>query len=420
YKPGFMRKLLAFFEPIFTTVSLVLYSGGVLTVILSGGRSEGDVIQEFDSSLSRLLFVLIYLVTFFLLTLRWKKVLYVLSKDRWLNLLVGIAVVSIFWSSEPTTTINRAVALIGTTLFGVYLASRYTIKEQLEMLGWAFGVAVLLSFMFIVALPKYGIMGGVHAGTWRGIYVHKNVLGKVMVPSAVVFLLLAIRGKKNNLLFWGGFGFSVILLLFTTSKTALVSLIIMLLSLYLYRMLRWRYDLLIPTIFAMTTFGGSVLIWLLDNADALLGAIGKDATLTGRTELWPFVLDMINKQPWLGYGYGSFWNGFNGESAYVWRAVLWPAPNAHNGLLDLWLALGILGVSIYLIGFSFSLLRAIAWLRVSKTSENLWPLLFLTYTVLANITETSVMIQNNIFWVLYTSVALSVLIPLERQPNLLK
>ncbi|NEO60772.1 MAG: O-antigen ligase family protein [Moorea sp. SIO4G2] len=414
-----MRKLLAFFEPIFTTVSLVLYSGGVLTVILSGGRSEGDVIQEFDSSLSRLLFVLIYLVTFFLLALRWKKVLYVLSKDRWLSLLVGIAVVSVLWSSEPTTTINRAVALIGTTLFGVYLASRYTMKEQLEMLAWAFGVAILLSFMFIVALPKYGIMGGVHAGTWRGIYVHKNVLGKVMVPSAVVFLLLAIRGKKNNLLFWGGFGFSVILLLFTTSKTALVSLIIMLLSLYLYRMLRWRYDLLIPTIFAMTTFGGSVLIWLLDNADALLGAIGKDATLTGRTELWPFVLDMIEKQPWLGYGYGSFWNGFNGESAYVWRAVLWPAPNAHNGLLDLWLALGILGVSIYLIGFSFSLLRAIAWLRVSKTSENLWPLLFLTYTVLANITETSVMIQNNIFWVLYTSVALSVLIPLERQPNIL-
>ncbi|NEO34994.1 MAG: O-antigen ligase family protein [Moorea sp. SIOASIH] len=414
-----MRKLLTFFEPIFTTVSLVLYSGGVLTVILSGGRSEGDVIQEFDSSLSRLLFVLIYLVTFFLLALRWKKVLYVLSKDRWLSLLVGIAVVSVLWSSEPTTTINRAVALIGTTLFGVYLASRYTMKEQLEMLAWAFGVAILLSFMFIVALPKYGIMGGVHAGTWRGIYVHKNVLGKVMVPSAVVFLLLAIRGKKNNLLFWGGFGFSVILLLFTTSKTALVSLIIMLLSLYLYRMLRWRYDLLIPTIFAMTTFGGSVLIWLLDNADALLGAIGKDATLTGRTELWPFVLDMIEKQPWLGYGYGSFWNGFNGESAYVWRAVLWPAPNAHNGLLDLWLALGILGVSIYLIGFSFSLLRAIAWLRVSKTSENLWPLLFLTYTVLANITETSVMIQNNIFWVLYTSVALSVLIPLERQPNIL-
>ncbi|NEO77006.1 MAG: O-antigen ligase family protein [Moorea sp. SIO4G3] len=415
-----MRKLLAFFEPIFTTVSLVLYSGGVLTVILSGGRSEGDVIQEFDSSLSRLLFVLIYLVTFFLLTLRWKKVLYLLSKDRWLSLLVGIAVVSVLWSSEPTTTINRAVALIGTTLFGVYLASRYTMKEQLEMLGWAFGVAILLSFMFIVALPKYGIMGGVHAGTWRGIYVHKNVLGKVMVPSAVVFLLLAIRGKKNNLLLWGGFGFAVILLLFTTSKTALVSLIIMLFSLYLYRMLRWRYDLLIPAIFAMTTFGGSVLIWLLDNADALLGAIGKDATLTGRTELWPFVLDMIDKQPWLGYGYGSFWNGFNGESAYVWRAVLWPAPNAHNGLLDLWLALGILGVSIYLIGFSFSLLRAIAWLRVSKTSENLWPLLFLTYTVLANITETSVMIQNNIFWVLYTSVALSVLIPLERQQNILK
>lgn len=55
----------------------------------------------------------------------------------------------------------------------------------------------------------------------------------------------------------------------------------------------------------------------------ILGALGKDASLTGRTDVWEFVIDRIKDRPILGYGFGTFWNGLDGKSAYVVRAVRW-------------------------------------------------------------------------------------------------
>ena len=58
------KKFLLTVEKVFTVVSLLLYSGGILTVILSGGASEGDNVKiDSDSSLIQLIFLLIYLVT---------------------------------------------------------------------------------------------------------------------------------------------------------------------------------------------------------------------------------------------------------------------------------------------------------------------------------------------------------------------
>ncbi|WP_049558612.1 O-antigen ligase family protein, partial [Limnoraphis robusta] len=75
----------------------------------------------------------------------------------------------------------------------------------------------------------------------------------------------------------------------------------------------------------------------------LLGLIGKDPSLTGRTDLWAWAREMIDKRPWLGYGYTAFWQGLDGGSAYIIRAARWPVPYSHNGILDLWLDIGLLG-----------------------------------------------------------------------------
>ena len=141
-----MKKLLLFTEEAFTVVSLLLYSGGPLTVILSGGASEGDDSEETNTSLILALFFLNYLVTLFLLILRWKKVMQVMKKEKIIFLLVGIAVFSFVWSSLPKKTLTRGIAIVGTSLFGLYLASRYTIKEQLQLLGWMYGIAVVFQF----------------------------------------------------------------------------------------------------------------------------------------------------------------------------------------------------------------------------------------------------------------------------------
>lgn len=403
-----MKKLLAFAEYAFTVVSLLHYSGGPLVVILSGGVNEGDGAEGLPNyPLIQFIFMVIYVITFCLLVLRWKKVVYVLSKDKFIWLLVVLAAISVFWSSIPELTRSRSIALFGTTIFGLYLATRYTLKEQLQLFAWMFGIAIISSCLFAVGLPKYGIMAGLHAGSWRGIYSHKNVLGKIMVPSIFVFLCLAFNQKKNRLILWCGCILSIILLILSTSKSALLNFVLLLAALAIYQIFRWRLNFMIPGITGLATIGFGIKIWLTANADRLLASVGKDATLTGRTDLWPLVLDKIWERPLFGYGFGSFWYGWESEAASIWYATGWSPPNAHNGLLDLFLDLGIVGVTIYLLAFCVNFLKASIYLRLNNNSLNLWPITYLTYIVLANLTESTMLIQNNIFFIFYLSIIFS-------------
>ncbi|MBD2099688.1 O-antigen ligase [Leptolyngbya sp. FACHB-261] len=435
-----MKKILRLAEQSFTVLSLLLYSGGPLTVLLSGGVSEGDgraVPTEYP--LIQLLFLVVYAITLFLLSKRWKDVFTVVSKNRLIGLFLGLVLVSVLWSYEPMMTIRRSIALAGTTLFGIYLATRYSLKQQIQLLGWMFGLAILLSLIFALALPKYGIMGGVHTGTWRGIYLHKNALGKVMVPSAAIFLLLALDNPKKQLLFWGCFSSSIILLLLSTSKTALVSFVFLLSALCLYRFWQKHYDVIFPALLAITaTICISFSPPLLPQVNALFNvteappsqtvtlpssssetvttspkSTDKGKTLHARSQLWSLALEMISKRPWLGYGYGAFWLGNDGPSAYIWKITDWMPPNSHNGWLDLWLDLGIFGIVIYLIGLWKTLAKALAQVRLSRTAEYLWPIAYLTFLMLVNLTESTLVVQNNLLWVLYVAVALSTLTPSE-------
>ena len=414
-----MNKILLFVEQAFTVIALMLYSGGPLIVIISGGYSQGGPgTKASDNPIMRLIFFLTYIVIFFLIFARWKKVLYLLRQDHFIWLLISITLASVLWSDTPQSTLMRGIAIAGTSMFGLYLASRYTIKQQLHLLGWMFGLAIALSLIYALVLPQYGLMGGTHAGTWRGIYVHKNILGKVMVPSAIVFLLLTMAERQYRWLLALGLGLSVMLILLCTSLTSLVNLITILALFLGCHLLRYRYVLMVPCFLAIVFIGSSISLWLVSNAEPLLNSMGKDLTLTGRTELWQFVVEMIAKKPWLGYGYHGFWQGWNSEGAYVWRVVGWEAPHAHNGLLDLLLHLGLLGLVVFILGFLASVFRSLVCLRTSRTPEFYWPILYLAYMVLANLTENTMLRRNDLFWVLYVAVTLSTLIATHHRQKL--
>ncbi len=417
-----MRRFLEFAEKAFTVLALLHYSGGPLVVILMDGFSEGELggapSPQFDFALVQLGFLAIYAVTFFLLILRGKRAAYLLTKDRCIWLLVGLAIASILWSYAPAITQNRIIALFGTTLFGFYLASRYSLKEQLRLLGWTFGLALILSLLFAVGVPKYGIMGGVHAGAWRGIYPHKNVFGKVMVTSAITFLLLNKIERRHHWLLWGAFMTSVSFLVLAVSSSALVNFVLLVLAYAAFRTFRLRYNLMVLALVSILLIGGGGAVWIVTHAESILSSMGRDLTLTGRTDLWPMVWDSIQNNFWLGHGYGGFWNGLNGESAPIWRQLGWPVPNAHNGFLDLWIDLGLVGVVLFVIGFGQALLKSLFWVRFSRDPEVFWPLLYLTYTVLNNLTETTLMGRNSIDWVLYVAAYLSMLVIRKPQQQL--
>ncbi|UJB69157.1 O-antigen ligase family protein [Acaryochloris sp. 'Moss Beach'] len=122
------------------------------------------------------------------------------------------------------------------------------------------------------------------------------------------------------------------------------------LSFLIIRVFRWKYELMIPALLAILLVGMSGFLFLTENMDSLLISAGKDPSLTGRTDLWVWALDDIGKRPWLGYGYGAFWQDFSSKAALIRYAAGWQVPSAHNGLLDLLLDLGILGVFILTLG----------------------------------------------------------------------
>jgi exopolysaccharide production protein ExoQ len=404
-----MKKLLIFAEQGFTIVALLVYSGAILTVVLSGGAGQSDLV-EYDSSLIRIILFLIYAVTYLLLVLRWKKTIYFLvhSKDIFLYSLIIFTVISIAWSFAPSTTLKNSFTLINSSFFGLYFASRYTLKRQLHLLALNFGIIIVLSFIFAIALPKYGIQGDLGSPKWRGVFNHKNGLGGKMVTSSVVFFILGYQSKRRSWLFWGGFSLSMLLLVLSASTSSLLNLLILILAFFAFLIWRWPYQVMIPTLIMLATISQSFYFWFSNNADVLFTSIGKDSTLTGRTDIWPLVLDMIWKHPWLGYGYGGFWQGWDGESAYIWRIVGWMPTHPHNGYLALTLDLGLLGLGLFLLGFFRSYLQGFALVRGSKTALDIWPLIHMTYIALASLTESSLLESNSLNWILYVAVCLSV------------
>jgi O-antigen ligase len=80
----------------------------------------------------------------------------------------------------------------------------------------------------------------------------------------------------------------------------------------------------------------------------------------------------------------------------------WRPDNAHNGYLDLWLQLGLLGVVIFAASFLKNLFKAVTLVRRENSWISMFPLLFLTFLMIHNITESTILFRNQIFWILYT------------------
>ena len=409
-----MGKILERAEYCFTVITLLLYTGGLLLLLLSGGANEADIGMSYDTSLYRFSFILIYLITIVLLLLRWKQALYTLSRSPLIVVLLTLAGISIFWSSMPDATLKESTMLIGSSLFGFYLATRYSLKQQLELISWTFGIVILLSFLFAVALPSYGKMGGNHAGSWRGIFMHKNGLGATMVSSVMAFLLLSLDNPRYRGLSWLSILLSMVLIIFSKSTSSLVNTIFIGITILVLQMIRWHYRSMVAAFMSFLLILEISAVILIGNAQSLANALGKDLTLTGRTVLWEAVWERVLRQPWFGYGYGGFWNA-KSEVFSIWVTTGWKMNHPHNGFMALLLDLGFVGLTILLVALSQSFYRALLLARLESSAAAFLPVASLFFLITSNLTESDLVGSNSFNWLLYVSLTLTVIKSLERR-----
>lgn len=396
-------------ETVFAVAGVFLLSHALVPLLLEASGSLGGAYE--GNSVLRNQFAAIHAMSLLLLAVHAKDSIATLGRRPELAALVILALASTQWSAAPDITLRRAFALLGTTAFGVFLASRFTPRALLRVLAAAFGLIALASLAFAIGVPALGVDHGTHAGAWKGVYTHKNSLGSAMVVGGLVFLLLRAdlpHGRRP--LATAGLALCGFLLLMSTSKTALSLLLILFAAAALFSTMRWRMDLAVMVFLGAVLVGGSVAMLLVANWEALLTAMGKDPSLTGRVPMWEVLVRTVGERPWLGYGYNAFWLGHTGPSAQPLREIGWDTPSAHNGFLEVALQVGLVGLGLLLAGYVSAFRRGLAGLRRTASPAGLWPVLILTMVLLYNVTESVLLEKNNLTWALYVAAVCSPLL----------
>lgn len=394
-------------EKAFIVLYLMLFSRGMITLLLTGGATEGDGSGEFDFGIFNVLWLLNYLITAGLYVVKWdaikERLATIVLSNYFYWVFVMFLMLSMVWSERPDETIKASIGMIGTVMFGVYTASRFNLREVIKLIALFFGIVICLSILMMM-VPGYGIdAGGKHAGALRGIYSHKNILGPIMTLSCATFLIYAKSNFcSNKKLAYLGCLVSFAMVVGSRSSSSLMYTVLLLILVNAIEILRLRGQ---SFVWSLITLGGLyffISAWGNTIANFALSALGKDPTLTGRTDIWAVILAKIQERPWLGYGFDGFWHGIYGESLYVRNALMWDLPNSHNGFLDLILGVGIVGIALLILVIWVTFIKGIAILRTNFAWEHAWAVVYIFYLLMINTSESSLANQNDMQTVLMT------------------
>jgi O-antigen ligase len=106
-----------------------------------------------------------------------------------------------------------------------------------------------------------------------------------------------------------------------------------------------RKPLIVHLMVAIVVGASFGTLFLDIGGDAAFHALGRNATLTGRTEIWSGLLQ-FSGNPLIGTGFDSFWMGKRMERIWAAGGLLHGINEAHNGYLETYLNLGWIGVAL--------------------------------------------------------------------------
>jgi exopolysaccharide production protein ExoQ len=367
---------------------------------LAGSASMSGPSEE-DNTVLRLQSLVIYLTCALCIAPYTRKIVSQLIRNPLIASLPILAAVSSFWSQQPQHTVIASIYLGVDICFVAYLLRRFSAQDLMKVLLIVGSVAAIGSLILIVVLPKYGIENrstDAFAGAWQGIFGQKNVLGQEMTYLLMPVFFVKIYGR------WGQsfrFAYVVLALLLIGFSRSTGSWMLCVAGIASFAAMRVISRVSGTTAAFLTSMGvaftGMVVTVLQQGSDVFLRLIGKDPTMTGRTMIWGSLVLSFLKSPFLGYGYEGFWNGLHGESANVSLTMNYPGLHyAENGLLDLALNLGLVGVIIYLAIYLLAIRDAFYCFRRNPSNAVMWYISILVLVGVSNLTAGFILFRSNL------------------------
>lgn len=358
----------------------------------------------------------LYLVVLFLLSPRLQKTLkhlvlvlsILLINNLPFCLFMLNLILSYFWSIQPDKTLKSGLVFFGITIVSGYIAWQYSWEEIAKILRWSFTILGVLNIYYAMVVPSVGV--GFKG--WQGIVGHPNPCGTTMAFMAGIWSLYAAQAENQKERI-KGIGFTLLALHIinqANSAGAKVQFILMVSVLLYVRILKrlsfqWAFTVLI--LFQAASIGITLIV--MENYFEILEFLEKDPTLTGRTLVWPQMIEAINKRPLLGYGFHAFWLSGHPDADIV-APNGWRPPHAHNGFIEIGLDVGWLGLCIFILCFLTTVAQAVKYhIQSDKKQESVLPFVIFAFVVMPNISISRIT-EPLEMWVIYamTVVRLSI------------
>jgi O-antigen ligase len=312
---------------------------------------------------------------------------------------------STLWADVPGIAARRLVKDAGNLVMALIVLSEPAPWRAAALLLRRVALVLLpASLLFVVAFPELGTDRRMDGSVmYTGVTHQKNELGRLCLVTGLALLWLmwldkAHQAKRPPLDRWLTFILAALalgLLMLSESRTALACL-----ALGAALMLAVRLPLLRnrPSRLVGAAVVTAALLTAADLAfnirDEAFELLGRDATLTHRTGIWRMLLTLPT-QPALGEGFMSFWSGPRLQA--IWTMLQAGILQAHNGYLEQYLNLGVVGVVFMVALFVLGLLGTRAQLAVDVPG-GLLRLAFLASAALYNVSEAAFHGQTAVWW----------------------
>lgn len=363
---------------------------------------ENEEIQPMESSLDTYGLIIGVLLMTIACIPRIHGIISIITNNPFVFGYLAVIFLSALWSIHPDITIRRSLSYANTMAVALYIIAAFRGDDSIKVLSYSLAISAVGSIAFVIIFPRLGIhQASFLEGNWRGVFIHKNGFGEAM--AIAVFTKLYLLGGRVGSRIWNIFWLCVFsgLLILSQSGTQLVTASLYLSAFFLY--IAWLQHKLLGYAFACLTAFILVAVGVALAVDpgSVLDLLGKDPTLTGRTEIWAVVLQLIAQKPLFGWGYAAMF--IPGDSITYWTAEQLGAnlPHAHNSWLQITVETGLVGFSVIFMIIGTALWRGLRCCLTGVLPLGFFSLVYFIGVTLTGFTESSIGTHRAPSWLVF-------------------
>lgn len=329
---------------------------------------------------------------------------------------------SMGWSPQPLISLKRWFRTVGDVLVILVALTEPNRMQAVSAILWrCAAVLVPLSIVLAQYYPAYGVQYGYYAiygggwlalDSWVGVTTSKNGLGMLaMLAALFCFWRILVSGSFQAA--WREKRIELLLLAISLwvllgggrrrsmSATSIILFVLgAALMFWMRRSAAPRKRVLVALFMVLmgvalvNTLTGTAMSYVVGEISELAG---RDSTFTGRTGLWAALIELGRAHPLLGAGFQAFWDTAPARALLERPEFSWGPNQAHNGYLEVYLNLGLIGLLLIAMICWRSLKTALELAARDRDFGHLVLLLFMVAMV-HNLTEASFSRPTHLMW----------------------